>query len=345
MQWREHVCLAKYTTLGVGGPARWLAEAQNESEVLEAVRFAHEQRLSLFTLGGGSNLLVSDSGFPGVVLRIALSGTSIAERGQKRIFSAGAGENWDAFVSRAVSVECSGIECLAGIPGTVGGTPVQNVGAYGQEVAETICLVRAFDLEKKEFVELPPEACGFAYRKSIFNGSRRGRYIVTRVDFALTPGGAASIRYADLQRHFSGAAAPGLAEVAAAVREIRRAKGMYLVEGDPDSATAGSFFKNPVIKARMLNAIKAAAPEGTTVPQYPAQDGCVKLSAAWLVEQSGYPKGYALGNAGISSRHTLALINRGGATAAEILRLSDLIAAAVANKFGVCLEREPVWLE
>jgi UDP-N-acetylmuramate dehydrogenase len=356
MEFLENVSLAPYTTFRIGGPARWFAEAASEADILDAVAFARRRDLPLFALGGGSNLLVSDAGFAGLVLRIALRGVhdsldrdSIG--GDRRVFRVGAGEAWDDLVSRAVALDCAGIECLAGIPGTVGGTPVQNVGAYGQEVSQTIRAVRALDLHSLDldalaFVEMGAEECGFAYRQSLFNTSAKGRFLVTRVDYALAPGGAPTLAYADLQRHFAGnAVAPSLAQVAEAVRAIRRSKGMFLVEGDPDCASAGSFFKNPVVDRAALARIEAAIPAGKPVPRYPAPEGQVKLAAAWLLEQAGFAKGYGEGRAGISSRHTLALVNRGGATARDVLALSERIADRVYEQFGVRLEREPVYLD
>ena len=342
MQVLEGISLAPYTTFGIGGPARWFAEAASEDDILKGVEFARERGIPLFVLGGGSNLLVSDRGFGGLVLRIGLRGVTESDGGT---FQVAAGEIWDEFVDRAVSLDCAGIECLAGIPGTIGGTPVQNVGAYGQEVSTTIRTVRALDMVANEFVELAAAECGFGYRQSLFNTSARGRYIVTRVDYALTPGGAPTLSYADLKRHFQDwRGIPSLAEVAAAVRAIRRAKGMFLVDGDPDRASAGSFFKNPVVERAVVDTIAASVRMGTSIPQYPAADGKVKLAAAWLLEQAGFAKGFGNGRAGISTRHTLALVNRGGATAEEVLALSARIADGVAAKFGVRLEREPVFL-
>jgi UDP-N-acetylmuramate dehydrogenase len=262
------------------------------------------------------------------------------------ILRVAAGENWDKFVSYAVSLDCAGVECLAGIPGTVGGTPVQNVGAYGQEVSETIRAVRAYDLASHAFVDMTAGECEFSYRQSRFNTTGKGRYIVTRVDYSLVPGGAPRLTYADVKRHFQDAAqAPSLAEVANAVRAIRREKGMYLVDGDPNSASAGSFFKNPVVDRATLAELEATVPGGTVVPQYPASEGKVKLAAAWLLEQAGFTKGYGSGRAGISSQHTLALVNRGGATSKEVVELSEEIIARVEKKFGVKLEQEPVYLQ
>jgi UDP-N-acetylmuramate dehydrogenase len=340
----EQVLLAPYTTFGIGGPARWFVEASTEDEVLEAVRFARERNAPLFVLGGGSNLLVSDVGFPGVVLRIALKGIEQAETSESAIFSVSAGEDWDAFVSLAVGKNYAGIECLAGIPGTVGGTPVQNVGAYGQEVAETIRLVRALDLQAIDYVELNAKECGFSYRRSIFNSSERGRYIVTRVDYELRSGLNASLSYADLKRYFGNwTRQPTLLEVSSAVREIRHQKGMLIVAGDPDCRSAGSFFKNPVISAEHFARITASM-DGTSVPCYPAANGQVKIPAAWLLDQAGFHKGYTLGRAGISTRHTLALINRGGASANDMTALRDAIVAKVLEQFAIRLEPEPVWV-
>jgi len=296
-------------------------------------------------LGGGSNLLVSDAGFAGLVLRIALRGIRDSFEGDKLVLRVGAGENWDQFVSHAVSLDCAGIECLAGIPGTVGGTPVQNVGAYGQEVSETIFSVRALDLESKEFVEMTTAECRFAYRQSLFNTSAKGQYIVTRVEYGLVPGGCPTLRYADLKRHFQDRSeTPSLVEVAAAVREIRRQKGMFLVKGDPNCASAGSFFKNPVVSRETVAAIAAKLSAGTAIPQYPADGSSLKLAAAWLIEQAGFRKGYGHERVGISTQHTLALVNRGGASAKQVLEFSEEIEARVEEKFGVRLEREPVYL-
>jgi UDP-N-acetylmuramate dehydrogenase len=354
MLMEENKPLASFTTFGIGGPARWFVEAASEEEIVEAAAWARERGLALFVLGGGSNLLVSDAGFDGLVLRVGLRGIAVAETVEdsgQTIYQVGAGEDWDGFVERAVRDNCAGVECLAGIPGTVGGTPVQNVGAYGQEVASAIERVRAFDLEEHEFVEFSGAECGFAYRRSRFNSADRGRYVVTRVDYRLTPGGAPTLRYAELQRALAESEREGrevsLAEVAAAVRRVRRSKGMLLVEGDPDCRSAGSFFKNPVVteeQVRRIAECSAKEPPRFPAGTGPENMGRVKVPAAWLIEQAGFAKGYALGAAGVSSRHTLALVNRGGASAAEILALASQIATAVEARFGIHLEMEPVML-
>jgi UDP-N-acetylmuramate dehydrogenase len=335
----ENISLAAYTTLGIGGPARWFVEAASEAEIVEACDWAHGKGAPLFVLGGGSNVLIADEGFPGLVLHVGLKG--IERDGE--LFRVSAGEDWDEFVGRAVGSECAGIECLAGIPGTVGGTPVQNVGAYGQEVASVIERVRAIDLGERAFVEFSNVECVFAYRRSRFNSSDRGKYIVTRVDYRLRQDGAPQIAYQDLRDRFAGwETAPTLAETADAVRSIRRSKGMLLVDGDPDCRSAGSFFKNPAVTEEVAERVRRfAESKGIPVRVFPADDGQVKIPAAWLIEQAGFAKGYTMGAAGISSRHTLALVNFGGATAKEILALAEKIRAAVKARFGIRLEMEP----
>jgi UDP-N-acetylmuramate dehydrogenase len=348
MEIQENQPLAPLTTFGIGGPARWFIQARTETDIAEAVDWANKQGTELFVLGGGSNLLIADSGFDGLVLHIALTGISATKDASHTVYQCAAGENWDPFVERAARDNNAGIECMAGIPGTVGGTPVQNVGAYGQEVSSTILRVRAFDREDRAFVELPAAGCAFAYRRSRFNSTDSGRFIVTRVDYHLALNGPPTLRYADLQRVFPlSGAAPTLLEVTAAVRRIRQVKGMLIVEGDPDCRSAGSFFKNPVVSIEQAD--KIAATSTKELPRYPVGPGHensahVKLPAAWLIEQAGFTKGYALGPAAISSRHTLALINRGTATASDILALAAEIHFKVEQKFGIHLEPEPVFL-
>jgi UDP-N-acetylmuramate dehydrogenase len=344
---REHVALAPFTTLGVGGPARYFAEATSEAEVIEAVEFARYHQLPLFVLGGGSNVVVADSGFAGLVLKVGITGwSSISTPQEETLFTAGAGEDWDVLVAHTVEANCAGLECLSGIPGTVGGTPVQNVGAYGQEVAETIREVQALDRESLQVRTFSNPECGFSYRSSIFNTAERDRYIILRVLFALGQGGKPSVRYADLQNFFAGGASdPTLAAVRDAVREIRLRKAMFIVPGDEDARSAGSFFKNPIVPQDFFEELSARMhSRGLQLPSYPASDGFRKLSAAWLVEQAGFVKGHTHGAAGISRRHALAIVNRGGARAAEIVGLKDEIQARVLNEFGVELQPEPVFV-
>ena len=345
----SNIPLAPFTTLGIGGPARWLVEVTSEEEIVEAVDWARQHSAPLFVLGGGSNLLVSDAGFKGLVNRIGQRGISVSDAEPRRIYQCAAGEPWENCVQRTLIDNCSGLECLTGIPGTVGGTPVQNVGAYGQEVSSVIHCVRAYDLHDRAFVELSAAECDFSYRRSRFNSTDRGRFIVTRVDFQLNPTGEPTLQYPDLVRELESTLPagkrPSLADTAAAVRRIRRSKGMLIVEGDPESRSAGSFFKNPIITEKHFQRIAAQTP--TPPSKYPADPGpngepSVKIPAAWLIEQAGFSKGYTLGTAAISPRHTLALINKSSATAADIVALAEQIAAAVEARFGIHLEMEPV---
>jgi UDP-N-acetylmuramate dehydrogenase len=346
----EDVPLAPLTTLHIGGPARFFCDAATEAEVAEAAQFAHDRNLALFVLGGGSNLLVSDVGFDGLVMRVNLKGVSQEHRkADSVLLDVGAGENWNDVVLYSVDHGYAGIECLAGIPGDAGGTPVQNVGAYGQEVAESIVKVRAYDLETKKIVTLDHEACRFGYRRSLFNHDARGRYIVTSVTYKLRPAGEPALRYADVKNFFAaqiaGGEKPTLRQVYDAVRSIREQKGMLAGQGGPDGRSAGSFFKNPVVPSTMIPQIAlAAACPAEGVPQYRAGEGKVKLAAAWLVEQSGFHKGFTMGRAAISTRHTLALVNLGDATAADLIALRDAVMTSVKNKFSIQLEQEPVML-
>ena len=343
---RENVPLAPLTTLGVGGPARFFVRARSTPEVDQAVKFARSRKLELFVLGGGSNLVVSDRGFDGVVVQITIRDIAETQASGHLAFDAGAGHDWDKFVSLCVDRGCSGVECLSGIPGSVGGTPVQNVGAYGQEVSETITSVVAYDLADEQAKELSKRDCGFSYRSSIFNSSQRGRYIILRVRYELRQDAEPRLHYADLQKYFAGRdGKPTIAEVREAVMKIRASKGMVIIPGDPDSRSAGSFFKNPVLSAAEYGALaKKAAERGLNVPSYPALSQQNKVSAAWLVENSGFHKGCGRGRVGISSKHALAIVNRGGATAADVIALRDEIQDKVEQMWGVRLHPEPVFL-
>lgn len=335
----ENVPLAPLTTFGVGGAARFFVNATDESIVRQAFAFATGRLLPVLVLGGGSNLLVADAGFGGVVMKMDIRGVERAGE----LVTAGAGEDWDDFCAYCVAAGLAGIECLSGIPGSVGATPVQNVGAYGQEVSETIEEVRALDLESGEIVSLSNADCGFAYRRSRFNTDDRGRFVILAVTFRLRSDGVPKIVYRDLQERFPEGNAT-LAEVRDAVREIRASKGMLVRQGGPDSASAGSFFKNPVVSSEFFESVKTIARERgvQSVPHYPADGSRIKIPAAWLIERSGFEKGYRLGSAGLSTVHTLALTNRGGATAAEILALRDRVRSTVLSIWGIELEVEPV---
>lgn len=342
---RQRVPLAPFTTLGVGGTADLFVTAHTIEEVREALEFAKREGHPVFVLGGGSNLVISDAGWRGLVVQIAIDGVSQSRDGEKVVLEAGAGKDWDAFVAEAVAANCGGIECLSGIPGTVGGTPVQNVGAYGQEVSNTITRVTAIDRESFAVRNFSNSECGFAYRTSIFNTVQRERYVVVSVAFGLKPGAAPKIEYADLQRVFAENKNPSLAEVREAVRRIRASKGMLLVEGDPDVHSAGSFFKNPIVNTeRFLHLDSEMRDRGLPMPSYAAGDSQRKLSAAWLVEKAGFHKGYIHGNVGISSKHTLAIINRGGAKASEVVSFMNVIRETVHSRFGIELHPEPVFV-
>jgi UDP-N-acetylmuramate dehydrogenase len=349
-QIREQVLLAPYTTFRIGGPARFFCDVHTDAELLEAVQFARERNLAIFVLGGGSNLLISDSGFNGLVLHIA-SDTPVQAHSAGNFvdYTVAAGTDWNSFVLQICGEGISGVECLAGIPGTIGGTPVQNVGAYGQEVADTITHVRALDLngddlETPTFITLTHEQCRFAYRHSLFNTTHRNRYIVTQVTFRFDRTAAPNLTYPDLQRHFATQHQPPTPiEIYHAVREIRYGKGMLIVEGEPDCRSAGSFFKNPVVPESALGHIATTLDiPAEKIPHWPACTGNVKLPAAWLLEQAGFRKGFTFGAAGISSRHTLALINRGNATSVDIAALRDTIQHEVHRRFHIQLEQEPV---
>ena len=346
----EHVSLAPMTTLGVGGPARWFAEAKTLDELREVLRWRSEESLELLVLGGGSNLLIADDGFPGLALRVATRGIEFGSYGGRMIATAAAGEPWDAFVAACVDRELAGVECLSGIPGCVGAAPIQNIGAYGQEVSASIVAVDVLDVATGAARRLSSSECGFAYRDSIFKRESRGRFVVTSVSLALREDGVPSVRYPDLARELErrGASDATLAGVRSAIIAIRAAKAMVIDPADPDSRSAGSFFVNPVIDAAGVARIEALVSEraghqrAAAMPRYPVAEGRVKLSAAWLIEAAGFAKGHERGAARISTKHALALVNGGGATAADVAGLAREIRDRVDSMFGVRLAPEPV---
>jgi UDP-N-acetylmuramate dehydrogenase len=377
--------LAGYTTLGLGGPAATLTEADGEAGLVSAVSRADERGEPVLVLGGGSNVVIADEGFPGLVVRVATRGMSFAPAdpgnpagptGPGKAGSApvaltvAAGENWDDVVARCVAEGLAGLECLSGIPGLAGATPIQNVGAYGQEVADTITSARVYDRQQRRVTEMPAAACGFGYRTSFFKrtpfapGSATGRFVVLAVTFRLSPGPqsgpqSAPIRYPELATELGvarGDRVP-LGEARSAVLKLRARKGMVLDAGDPDTRSAGSFFTNPVLTADEFAAVTRRARQSMgpgdpdlRVPHFPAPDGHVKMPAAWLIEHAGFGKGYAgqtggpsgPGAARISSKHTLALVNPGAASTASLLALAREIRAGVRDAFGVTLDIEPV---
>ena len=350
---REQEPLAQHTTLGLGGPARYFHECTTEAELREALTWARERRLRVQIMGGGSNLVVADGGFAGLVLKLAIGGIALRETTQGVELTAAAGVEWDALVRQVVERGWTGIECLSGIPGTVGATPIQNVGAYGQEIAETLVSVRCLERAGLTEVVFPRDQCEFAYRSSRFKVRDHGRYIVLDITLRLYRDRLPQLRYAELAqavRHHGElerlAPADAVSVVRNTVLELRRRKSMVLDPTDPNGRSVGSFFMNPVLSADAFDRLVhrwGAAGEGDGIPMFPA-DGRVKVPAAWLIEQAGFRKGYRRGGVGISTRHALALVNHGGTTA-ELLALAEAIERAVYERFGVRLEREPVVVE
>ena len=344
------VALSAYTTLGLGGPARRFVAAGTEAELVAEVRDADRRAEPLLVLGGGSNVVIADDGFDGTVVHVETSGVQIRAAGGGRVaVTAAAGESWDALVSRCVAGGLAGVECLAGIPGLVGATPIQNVGAYGQEIAQTVTSVRGYDRMTGETAELTAADCGFGYRTSRFKRDP-GRFVVLSATFALTRDPRSRpVGYAELARRLGvavGEQVP-LADARAAVLGLRRGKAMVLDPGDPDTRSAGSFFTNPVLTPGRFAAVEQAARArfgpGVAVPRFPADDGQVKVPAAWLIERSGFARGYPAGAAvRISARHTLALVHTGGGSTKALLELAAQIRDGVRASFGVELVPEPV---
>jgi UDP-N-acetylmuramate dehydrogenase len=328
----------------IGGAARYLVEATDEAQACEAVEWARGRSLPVRVLGGGSNLVIADDGVDGLVLKIGLRGVTTRPADHAIEVTAAAGEPWDAFVQHTVERGWAGLECLSGIPGLVGATPIQNVGAYGQEVADTVTAVRALDRETGEVITVPPAECGFGYRDSVFKRRFPGRHVVLGVTYRLTPGGPPSVRYADLTRDLQrrGIAHPSLAEVRETVLAIRRSKSMVLDPGDVNARSCGSFFLNPIVTPNAFAAIDARA-AGLGMPRWPQPDGGVKLSAAWLIERAGFTRGQPAGPVGLSTRHTLAIVCHDGARAKDVVAFARTVRAGVEERFGVRLHPEPIF--
>jgi UDP-N-acetylmuramate dehydrogenase len=337
------LALAPFTTLGIGGAARAFIRAESQVDVVMAHAWAAEHRMDMFVLGGGSNLVIADGGFDGFVLQIGLLGTTFTEAADHTLLQAAAGEPWDDVVAGAVARGLSGIECLSGIPGSVGGTPIQNVGAYGQEVAETIETVTAVDRVDSRVTTLTANECEFSYRMSRFKSRDARRFIVTEVTFRLSQG-TATPKYPDVIRYLEASriTSATVADLRRAVIDIRRRKGMVIDPADSDTRSVGSFFMNPVVSADAREHASAIA--GDHAPAYPAGENRVKLPAAWLIERAGFHKGFVDGPVGISTKHPLALVNRGGATARDVLRLARRIKQQVADRFGIWLVPEPIFV-
>jgi UDP-N-acetylmuramate dehydrogenase len=341
---REAVALAPLCTMGVGGPARFFVEAETERAVLEAFDWATRRGLPLRVLGGGSNLVVADAGVDALVLKPALRGVTTREVDGAVELTAGAGEPWDDLVRLAVERGWAGLECLSGIPGLAGATPIQNVGAYGQDVSETVTAVRALDRTTGRIVTLDRSACGFAYRDSAFKSGEPERYVVLAVTYRLTPGAPAAVRYPELARHLAARslAAPSLGDVRESVLAIRRAKSMVLEAGDPNRRSCGSFFVNPIVTAAQAARVETIAGD-PAMPRWPQPDGRVKLAGAWLIERAGLRRGETDGPVGLSTRHALAVVAHEGARAADVGAFARRIRARVEARFGVRLVPEPVF--
>ena len=339
----EHIPLADLTVFKIGGNARFFVDAKSEKSIVKALSHADKRGLEVFVLGGGSNILIADEGFRGMVLKMSIKGIFETEEKNGNVYvTAMAGENWDEFVAYCVSRNLAGIECLSGIPGLVGGVPIQNVGAYGQEASETIAFVKVYDRRLKKVIRLVNAECGFEYRKSIFNTTEKERYIVLSVTYALKRNKDAKIVYKDLKELFSDKN-PTLNETRKAVCKIRESKGMLAKQGGLNAQSAGSFFKNPILTREKFEKIKKASIRKgqENIPSYAVGENFIKIPAAWLIEKTGFHKGYIHGNVGLSTQHTLALVNRGNATAKEILELKRKIQENVKEAFKIELIPEP----
>jgi len=347
---RRNVPLAPMTTLGIGGEAHYFADASSVDALIASVAWARSRAAPLFVLGGGSNIVVADNGFRGLVLRVALRGVTIRVEGDQAVVTAAAGEDWDHLVATCVGHNWAGFECLSGIPGCVGATPIQNVGAYGQETSETLVSLEALNLATGKLEELKAAECDFGYRTSRFKTRDRERFIITNVTYQLAVNGKPAVRYLELQQYIEaqGAADPTLEQVRESVLTLRRRKAMVIDPQDPDSRSVGSFFVNPVVAREEFEQIKQRADRIASsvvaIPAFPLPNDRLKVSAAWLIEHAGINRGYVHGGVGTSTKHALAIVNRGGGTAREIIELKELIQSRVLDAFGVALTPEPVFV-
>ncbi len=345
---RERVPLSSLTTLGVGGPARYLAACATVRQLQDCLDWASTRGLEVFVLGGGSNLLVADAGFDGLVIQVKARSVATTPHRDGVLVTAGGGMAWDDLVQWAVERDLGGIECLSGIPGTTGAAPVQNIGAYGQEVAETLEWVDVVAVSTGQETRLDAAACGLGYRTSHFKTRWRSRFIVTRIGLRLEPHAAPTVRYGALAQRLKESAALSrwtLTRVRDEVLALRRSRSMLLDPDDPNSRSAGSFFTNPVVPRAVADQVRAEVARGSRtgrpLPEFAAAPGMVKLSAAYLIEEAGFSRGHRAGRAGLSTRHALALINLDGATASELVALAIRIRDAVLKRFGVALVPEP----
>lgn len=349
---QKMVPLAPLTTLDLGGPAAQLLAITSYGQALEVVNWWRdlptEQRPELLPLGGGSNLVVSDLGFPGLVLKMENREIQVLNLEPDSVeVKVEAGVVWDDFVARCVTENWAGVECLSGIPGCVGASPVQNIGAYGQEVSETILRVDGINIQSGQGFRYSNEECRFSYRDSHFKRAGNGRYLITSVTFRLRPGGAPTLRYGELQQQAKANSIETLEELRALVLETRRSKSMVYDPNDPNHRSAGSFFTNPIVSSGLADEIAGSLEPGLSMPRFPAGAGMEKLSAAWLISHCGLPKGFKCretSRVSLSTKHVLALTNRGGATTAELLELSAHVQGAVRDRFRVELAPEPIFV-
>ena len=341
---RQHVPLAPFCTMGVGGPARYFVEAADEAAVQAAYDWARRRGLAFRVLGGGSNLLVADEGVDAVVVRIALRGVQTSETRHGIVLRAAAGEPWDDLVALTVARGWAGFECLSGVPGLVGATPIQNVGAYGQEVSETLTSVRALDCRSGHVVTLSHADCRFAYRDSVFKSGEPERWVVLSVDYSLRRNGAPTVRYAELEKNLEarGIGRATLGDVRACVLAIRRGKSMVIDVDDENRRSCGSFFTNPVVAPDVAAGVEVLTGD-PTMPRWPQPDGRIKLAAAWLIERAGFSRGFRDGPVGLSTRHALAIVAHEGARARDVQAFARRVQAAVEARFGVRLVPEPVF--
>ncbi len=344
----KDVPLAKYTSIGLGGPAKYFFRASSLEELVDAVRLSREMKIRHLIIGGGTNIVFSDDGFDGLVIRNEFTGITIDESKDHIVVSANSGENWDELVKKSVSMKLTGIECLSGIPGTTGATPVQNVGAYGQEVSDTIVTVHAVDLKSYELVMINNRNCKFSYRFSRFKGRDKGKYFIYKIDYKLSKKDEPVIKYEELNNaltfELTGFEDLSRADKIKAIRkkvvEIRKRKSMVIDKKDPDSKSCGSFFTNPVVTLRQFEKLREENYPELNEARYHQDGTMVKIPAAWLVENAGFRKGYEIRGAAISSKHTLALVNK-GTTSKDLINLSEEIISSVKEKFGILLQREP----
>ncbi|HSX24746.1 MAG TPA: UDP-N-acetylmuramate dehydrogenase [Candidatus Andersenbacteria bacterium] len=344
---RKDIPLAPLTTIQLGGIAQEYISCTTNADIIAALEYAKEKNLQIHVLGGGSNTIFSDTGFSGLVIHVQTTGITHEEQDRSAILTAQAGENWDTVVQYAIEHHLTGIECLSGIPGSVGGTPFQNVGAYGQDVSQTIEKVSVITVETMEQQDFSNQECNFGYRTSRFKGVDNGKYIITAVRFRLQKNKTPEIKYPELAAFVSAngeilAGQSNLQQVRNAVLALRKKKSMVLDSQDPNSISCGSFFTNPVISEQEFQ--NNTAVSKTDIPHFPEKNNCVKLSAGWLIEHAGFQKGMREGNIGISEHHSLALVNHGGTTK-ELLGFAQQIQCVVKEKFGINLEMEPIVVE